>query len=531
MESLSETRWDVLIAGTGVEQSLLALALSRSDKKILHVDKNDFYGGPQGAFSLQEADAWAKKVNDDETKPSLFRRASITQPAPADSDVEGPKLGFSRSYSLALAPQLLYSRSAILPVLVSSKVYRQVEFLAVGSWWVYSSDTGPQTESEESEEGRSAGRLTKVPSGREDVFSDESIDFKAKRLLMKFLRFVGDYENQEEVWLDYRQLSFSDFLSDHFKIPKDMHGPLLALTLSLETPDKTTTEYALPRIANHLRSIGVFGPGFACVIPKWGGLAEISQVACRAQAVGGGIYVLGQGVTSVNTDPSPSTDANEDGSQGRVSALLTEGDNISTRWIVGSDDDLPSHVESPSTGAVACSRCISIVSSALRQLFPPLAEGAPAPAGAVVSFPTGSLNVDGSTEHPPVYVFVHSSDTGECPAGQCVLYAFTSPTGEQGVNLLNAAVAALLQSINEETTPKILWSMHYEQHSRSNRDAPATTHESVLAFPPPSLELKFDDSMLDYVRTMWEKIMGEDAEPDFFMKFEDREAIDDEDYE
>lgn len=73
--------------------------------------------------------------------------------------------------------------------------------------------------------------------------------------------------------------------------------------------------------------------------------------------------------------------------------------------------------------------------------------------------------------------------------------------------------------------------MHYEQHSRSNRDAPATTHESVLAFPPPSLELKFDDSMLDYVRTMWEKIMGEDAEPDFFMKFEDREAIDDEDYE
>lgn len=37
--------------------------------------------------------------------------------------------------------------------------------------------------------------------------------------------------------------------------------------------------------------------------------------------------------------------------------------------------------------------------------------------------------------------------------------------------------------------------------------------------------------MLDYVRTMWEKIMGEDAEPDFFMKFEDREAIDDEDYE
>ncbi|KAL0260268.1 Rab proteins geranylgeranyltransferase component A [Diplodia seriata] len=533
MESLSETRWDVLIAGTGVEQSLLALALSRSDKKILHVDKNDFYGGPQAAFSLQEVEAWAKRVNEDETKSSLFRHASITQPTPAEPAEDGPKLGFSRSYSLALAPQLLYSRSAILPTLVSSKVYRQVEFLAVGSWWVYSSNTESQAEpSDGSEEGpRSVGRLTKVPNGREDIFSDESIDFKAKRLLMKFLRFVGDYESQEEVWLDYRAVSFADFLSDHFKIPKDMHGPLLALTLSLETPEKTTTEYALPRIANHLRSIGVFGPGFACVIPKWGGLAEISQVACRAQAVGGGIYVLGQGVASVNTDPDTSTEASEDASEARVSAQLTEGDNISTRWIAGSDDDLPSHVESPSTEAVACSRSISVASSTLKQLFPPLAEGAPAPAGAVVSFPAGSLNVEGSTEHPPVYVFVHSSDTGECPAGQTVLYAFASPSGEEGVKLLNAAVAALLQSIEGESTPKILWSVHYEQYSRSGNDAPATTHDSIVAFPPPSLDLKFDDSMLDHVRTMWEKIMGDEADPNFFMRFEDREEIDDDDYE
>ncbi|KKY14716.1 putative rab geranylgeranyl transferase escort protein [Diplodia seriata] len=439
MESLSETRWDVLIAGTGVEQSLLALALSRSDKKILHVDKNDFYGGPQAAFSLQEVEAWAKRVNEDETKSSLFRHASITQPAPAEPAEDGPKLGFSRSYSLALAPQLLYSRSAILPTLVSSKVYRQVEFLAVGSWWVYSSNTeSPAEPSDGPEEGpRSVGRLTKVPNGREDIFSDESIDFKAKRLLMKFLRFVGDYESQEEVWLDYRAVSFADFLSDHFKIPKDMHGPLLALTLSLETPEKTTTEYALPRIANHLRSIGVFGPGFACVIPKWGGLAEISQVACRAQAVGGGIYVLGQGVTSVNTDPDTSTEASEDASEARVSAQLTEA----------------------------------------------------------------------------------------------VLYAFASPSGEEGVKLHNAAVAALLQSIEGESTPKILWSVHYEQYSRSGNDAPTTTHDSIVAFPPPSLDLKFDDSMLDHVRTMWEKIMGDEADPNFFMRFEDREEIDDDDYE
>jgi RAB protein geranylgeranyltransferase component A len=45
-------------------------ALSRSGKKILHVDKNDYYGGTEAAFSLQEAESWAEQANS--RKPSSF---------------------------------------------------------------------------------------------------------------------------------------------------------------------------------------------------------------------------------------------------------------------------------------------------------------------------------------------------------------------------------------------------------------------------------------------------------------------------
>jgi RAB protein geranylgeranyltransferase component A len=38
--------------------------LSRSGKKILHVDRNAFYGGPEAALSLQDAEEWAA-TNDD----------------------------------------------------------------------------------------------------------------------------------------------------------------------------------------------------------------------------------------------------------------------------------------------------------------------------------------------------------------------------------------------------------------------------------------------------------------------------------
>jgi RAB protein geranylgeranyltransferase component A len=75
MDTLDNTEWDVLIVGTGLQQSLLALYVLRhsrgwwarewrSDKKILHIDENDYYGGAEAAFSLQEADEWAQRVNE-----------------------------------------------------------------------------------------------------------------------------------------------------------------------------------------------------------------------------------------------------------------------------------------------------------------------------------------------------------------------------------------------------------------------------------------------------------------------------------
>jgi RAB protein geranylgeranyltransferase component A len=304
---------------------------------------------------------------------------------------------------LALSPQLIYARSSLLQHLVSSRVYRQLEFLAVGSWWVYTASAEDKT-SVASSSPLWSGTLLKVPNGREDVFQDGHLDFKAKRALMKFLRFIAEYEDQSEVWDAYRQQPFSNFLTEQFKVPATLQGPLLALSLSSASSSRTTTEYALPRIARHLRSIGVFGPGFGAVIPKWGGISEISQVSCRACAVGGGVYVLGKGLSPTSAQSSEIT---ENGTKLR----LKDDEAITTKWIVGGS--------SSTTVEDTHSRSISVVSSPLKPLFPSIAEEAPPPASAVVVFPSGSLSLDSEAEEPPsVHIFVHSSDTGECPAGQ-----------------------------------------------------------------------------------------------------------------
>lgn len=364
---------------------------------------------------MQEAEEWAQRVNDAQRsavvddgthKPSqaaAFSNTTITKPRATDEGTSKPALSFSRAYSLALSPQLIYTRSTLLEYLVSSRVYRQLDFLAVGSWWVYATDAG--IESSSASGGSSPhGKLLKVPNGREDVFQDHELNFKAKRALMKFLRFIGEYEEQTELWEEHRQQPFPTFLSQQFKVPLALQGPLMALTLSSSPSSLTTTEYALPRIARHLRSIGVFGPGFGAVIPKWGGLAEISQVSCRACAVGGGVYVLGKGLSASVDDAETAAD--------RVKLRLKDGEVVTAKWVVGGSSagaSVPTH-----------SRSITIVSSPLPPLFPPIAEEAPAPASAVVVFPSGSLSLNTQGEElPPVHIFVHASDTGECPTGQC----------------------------------------------------------------------------------------------------------------
>ena len=342
--------------------------------------------------------------------PSSFANAELVTPTSGSGE---PKLGFSRAYSISLSPQFIYTRSNLIPALVSSQTYRQLEFLAVGSWWIYDeSPTRIQT-SENSNTTPSVGsqaRLSRIPGGREDVFQDQSIDLRSSRSLMKFLKLAVDADSYALVYERWGQTSFPRYLETEFNLPDRLQFPLLALTLSMDPPEETLTSYVLPRIHRHLTSIGLFGPGFGSVIPKWGGLAEVGQVSCRAGAVGGGVYVLKKGISAVR-----SVDGSSSHSDYLLEVCLDGNEHIRTHWVVGTQHELPlEHPDSSSTHFAEASCSVTIVSSTLATLFTAPVEGAPLPAGAVIVF----------QETQPVYLVVHSADTGECPAGQCKFSSF-----------------------------------------------------------------------------------------------------------
>ena len=231
---------------------------------------------------------------------------------------------------------------------------------------------------------------------------------------------------------EWGQKPFSVFLRNHSKISPQLHDTLFALTLSPNALADTLTSYALPRIHRHLTSIGIFGPGFGSVVPKWGGLAEISQVACRASAVGGGVYVLKKGFeiannSSLQTPAKKGIHWNPDTQL--LELCLKGGEEVKSRWVVGSHWDLPPRIQDKSTLEIVPDyvyQSITVVSGILSALFPTPLEGVSPSACAVVVFPIRMLRKNRDEQKlamdndlPSIYLMVHSSDTGECPAKQC----------------------------------------------------------------------------------------------------------------
>lgn len=328
-------------------------------------------------------------------------------------------LSFPRAYSIALAPQLIHTKSELLSQLVSSKAFRQVEFLAVGAFYIF----------QPSDSAESKPSLSRIPSTREDVFSDTAIPPRAKRSLMKFLKFVLEYDSepQTDLWKSRADEPLTDFLASEFKLDERLRADVITLTLSID--GAMPVGAGLAAINRHMTSMGLFGVGFAAVYPKWGGLSEVAQVGCRAGAVGGTVYMLGTGITDVKVPA-------EGGEDSELPLGISLSNDVSVKAKTLVQDST-----SPATGDTSLSRLTAIVGSDLSPMFESTVDGAPTPAVSVVAFPAGYVATDDDeASKSPIYAMLHSSDTGECPVGQSefnfFLFLFSPYCDDQTKKLL-----------------------------------------------------------------------------------------------
>ncbi|KAK4293747.1 hypothetical protein Pmani_033582 [Petrolisthes manimaculis] len=64
-----DTQYDVIVVGTGLVESVVAAAAARIGKKILHIDRNDYYGGQWASFNFNGIREWISDATDPPPPP------------------------------------------------------------------------------------------------------------------------------------------------------------------------------------------------------------------------------------------------------------------------------------------------------------------------------------------------------------------------------------------------------------------------------------------------------------------------------
>ncbi|ODV63388.1 Gdi1p [Ascoidea rubescens DSM 1968] len=246
--------YDVIVLGTGLTECILSGLLSVEGKKVLHIDRQDHYGGESASLNLTQLYAKFKPSK----KPD-------------------PKLGRDRDWCVDLIPKFLMSKGELTNILVHTDVTRYIEFKQIFGSYVYRS-----------------GRIAKVPANEIEAIKSSLMGIFEKRRMKRFLEFMASYKEEDiqtHQGLDLDQNTMDDVF---YKFgletgTKDFIGHSMALYSNDDYLTKPARE-SFDRIMLYLQSVARYGRS-PYIYPLYG-LGELPQGFARLSAIYGGTYML-----------------------------------------------------------------------------------------------------------------------------------------------------------------------------------------------------------------------------------------------
>ena len=105
--ALADGEYDAIVMGTGLTECIMSGLLSVQGKRVLHLDRNNYYGADAASLSLQ----------------NLFQKFRGAEPPAA--------LGRSQDWNVDLIPKFIMARGNLVKILLHTKVGK-VRVLLVG---------------------------------------------------------------------------------------------------------------------------------------------------------------------------------------------------------------------------------------------------------------------------------------------------------------------------------------------------------------------------------------------------------------
>jgi len=253
--------YDVIILGTGLKECILSGVLSVEGKKVLHMDRNEYYGGESASLNLNQLYA---KFRGEEKAPTT--------------------LGASKDYNIDLIPKFLMSCEVLVQILIKTDVTRYLEFKSVDGSFVVQGE-----------------HVYKVPSTSGEALKSSLMGLLEKRRCGKFLEFVGNYdETDPKTWQghDLTKMTTQQLFSEFGLKPDTVD--FIGHAMALRSNDAYLTEPAL-KTAQRIRLYGesVLRYGNSPYIYPLYGLGEMPQGFARLSAIYGGTYMLNKQVEEI----------------------------------------------------------------------------------------------------------------------------------------------------------------------------------------------------------------------------------------
>lgn len=265
------SQYDVVVCGTGFTESILSGLLSLEGKKVLHIDRNGYYGD-EGA-SLNLTSLW-EKFRDGAKPPAQY--------------------GSNRDWNVDLIPKFVMASGKLVKMLLKTQVSYYLRWKPVDATYVYQWKKAGMFSS-------AKGKVEKVPATAGEALQSDLMGFMQKRRCKNFFEFVSDLDlEKKESWgkYDLANMTFIQ-LAEKFKLETNTLD-FLGHAVALYTNDNYLTRACIPsleRMQLYIDSIGRFG-STPFIYPIYG-LGGIPEGFSRKCAVGGGTFMLNQGLTQM----------------------------------------------------------------------------------------------------------------------------------------------------------------------------------------------------------------------------------------
>lgn len=263
--------YDVIVLGTGLKECILSGLLSVKGKKVLHLDRNGYYGGETASLNL--TNLWQK-----------FRPGQ-----------EPPKtFGHNRDWNVDLVPKFIMANGVLVKMLLHTKVTRYLEWKCVDGSYVFQHQKGGMFSS-------AKAVVHKVPSNDSEALKSPLMGLFEKKRCRDFYIYVQDIDfNNPKTWkdIDINRQPMRDVFKK-FKLEDntiDFLGHAVALFNDDDYLSKPAAD-ALKKIQLYVDSLGKYGDSpFLYPIYGLGGLPESFSRLC---AIHGGTYMLNTKVDDI----------------------------------------------------------------------------------------------------------------------------------------------------------------------------------------------------------------------------------------